>query len=324
MILLTGCTGFVGRHVLRQLLKDAGYNEIAVLVNRTLPLFSSNSGIRVIRGGLDSIGAHYERFSGITGIVHLAVKNRDEDNTGFDRVNIEGVRRIIGLGEKMQIKRLIYISSTGVYGHGNFCHASENTTRNPDTPFSKSKFMAEELLKNAEFQVVVLRHRFLIGEGDQYVVPGFIKVIKKMPFLPGAGKARISFVDVEDMARVIAFMTGHPHIPRKYEEYHVTNGEDLNVAEALQTITRLFSLKARRKIPIPFFPVYALLRIREKLSGSPPDVQGKDKLTSHRIAFLGRHNHFSNSKLREMMPRFVFRTFEESLTFANKYYAAYA
>ncbi len=320
MILLTGATGFIGQHVLTELLERFPGNPVCVLVNRRDVWPLSQQHIRIVTGGLEQLNAQSFRTP-LTCIIHLASKNIDKDGTGFRQTNVEGTRQIIELAEKNPGVKIIYLSSTGVYGHHAFNNADESTPKDPDTALSKSKFEAEELLRRTGLPVCILRHRFVTGEGDRYVVPGFMKAIRRLPFLPDGGKAFTSIIDVRDLSYLIGYLSRTEW--KGCVEYIATNGEELSIACIFEIISRTFTLTGRKKISLPWKPVYSLVRLREKLLQIDPEQAKGRGLNSLQVGFLGRNNRFSNQRVKDLIPGYVFRTFEESVRGAKDYYSQF-
>ncbi|MEE8525032.1 MAG: NAD-dependent epimerase/dehydratase family protein, partial [Thermoanaerobaculia bacterium] len=141
MIVVTGGSGFLGRHVVGAL--AAGEVPVRALDLRFGDDFAESApGVEMLRG--DFLDGDFLRpaLAGADTVVHLASKNVDHDGSGFEQVNVEGTRRLCAVAAAAGVRRLIYVSSVGIYGHGVHSDADESTPVRPDTPFSRSKAAA--------------------------------------------------------------------------------------------------------------------------------------------------------------------------------------
>jgi 2-alkyl-3-oxoalkanoate reductase len=315
MIFITGATGFVGSHVLKELLGLRETGNICMLTHRQTPA-SSLSGIKTVQADITGLSGLSEVLSGTRCIIHLAAVHSESNPDELIRVNVKGMESVIALAHSLQVEKIIYLSSTGVYGHGNHYLATEETPKRPDTGFSQSKYKAESLLRESGIPAIILRHRFVTGQGDKYVIPGFMQAFQKMPFMVNGGRARLSFIDAGDLAGIIARFATATTPVNGCREFHVTSGETVTVAQVLTVLgNRLFFRKPAR-FPLPLQPLYTLLKLKQWISRS----KGEKGLTPLRLKFLGTDNHFSNEKLVKEFPGLTFKSFEESIAGAADYY----
>jgi 2-alkyl-3-oxoalkanoate reductase len=319
MVLITGASGFVGQHVLKEILYSEGNRPVYALANKK-PIDSADLSVRIITGGLQEIHLKHELLSDVDCIVHLAAKNTGSTREEFYEINVEGTNNIIRLARRINA-RIIYISSTGVYGHKSFMNAAESTPKCPDTDFSRSKYQAELALKESGLPVLILRHRFIIGQGDRFVIPAFIKAYQKLPFRINNGRNMLSFIDVGDLARIIAQFCLNGWNSDEMIEYHVTNGEKISLREVEKKISSVFNISGKKKVSVNYIVASLIIRIGSML----PAMTGQQKVASilNRLKFLIYHNHFSNEQLASVLNNFSFSSFEESLLKSKLYYSKY-
>ena len=317
MILLTGGTGFVGSVVMQKLAQYYPETKVIALRHRNTENLKENGQFRVLAGSLQELSLHKAELRGVKTLIHLASKNIDTDGTGFDAVNVEGMRRLMVLSESIGVKRAIYLSSTGVYGHASFLDADETTPTHPDTPLSRSKCKAEQIIQSYAgrgMETLVLRHRFVIGEADRHVLPRFIKAAQKLPFWLKKGRACLSFIDVEDLAQIIlrfAFLSEWLW-SKNGQVFHVTNGENVSLRCLIETISEAYAINKQR-FNMPYLPLYALVRAREILLGIDPESKNAGNLSSIRLKLISQDNHFSNAKLMALFPDLGFKKIEETI-----------
>ena len=301
MIFLTGAAGFIGRHVVRSLV-DVGAPFRVLLSRPNADFEAAFPGVETVVGDLLDPEVLDRGLADARAVIHLASKNVDTDGQGFERVNVEGTRQLLARAMAAGVERLVYVSSVGVYGHGAHLRASETTPLHPDTPFSRSKAAAEGLLLDARdrLEVVILRHRFVHGEGDRAVIPRLLKAAQKYPFWISGGRARMSLVWAPDLARVArGFALGDWAAESESPIYHVTDGRETTYREVVTALCDRLGKKPPR-ISIPFPLLYWPVRLREKLLGIDPEVS-KASITSIRLELVAQDNHFSSHKLESLI-----------------------
>ena len=200
-MLVTGGTGFLGRHLVESLL--AAGRRVAVL-GRTSAVGLEARGVRFIRASLDDAPAVTRACAGVETVFHVAAKvgvwGRYED---YFRTNVLGTRAILDGCRVHGVKRLVYTSTPSVVYNGrDLAGADESlpfTTRCP-SPYPLTKAMAErEVLaaNSPSLRTIALRPHLVWGVGDPHLIPrvltraraGRLRII-------GAGTNRVDMVHV--------------------------------------------------------------------------------------------------------------------------------
>jgi nucleoside-diphosphate-sugar epimerase len=178
-ILVTGGTGFIGSHIVRELVE---HGEKVVIIDR-------NRDTRIMKSlgvNLDEVTVtqgdatdlvnlfHTMKKNEVNGVIHLAailsVKSAANPRLAFD-VNVKGVVNLLEVVRIMDVKRVIYISSGSVYGSSQYEPVDEEHPTNSDDLYSATKLFAEMWglnygkLYNLEF--VSLRLGYVYGSGQQ-------------------------------------------------------------------------------------------------------------------------------------------------------------
>jgi nucleoside-diphosphate-sugar epimerase len=284
-------------------------------------------GLEVRHGDLLDRDALARLLKGATGVVHLAAKNVDRDGSGFHSINVEGTEQLARAAAAAGVERFVYVSTVGVYGHGEHHEAVETTAVRPDTAFSSSKAAAERIVlrhhRAGSFASVILRHRFVYGEGDESVVPRLIRAARKYPFWIGGGRARLSFVLAQDFAEVVYRFLGEASAAPGPGDpvYHVTSGESLSNRQILKTICDAFGYTPPR-FSVPLWLLLGPLALRERLLGLDPE--SVDGISSLRLKLVARSNTFSNRRLLERFPDLVLTPFAEGFRQSLSYYRRFA
>lgn len=326
MILVTGANGFIGRHVVAALVK-AGVPHRALLSQPNAEFAQRFPTVTTLCGDLLDEAALADALTGVETVIHLAAKNIDHDGSGFERVNVEGTQRLCRLAAEAGVAKVFYLSSVGVYGHGAHRDSDEETPRHPDTPFSRSKAAAEDLVlahhRAGDFTGIVLRHRFVYGDGDRAVLPRLIRAARKYRFWIGGGRARMSLVSASDLAAVLVRLATAPALDLPpIPVYHITDGQPLTYRQLITEICQAFDFPVPR-VSIPFLLLYAPVRLRERLLGIDPEVS-TSSITSIRLKFVAQDNSFSNRRLAHLLGDFTFTPFAEGFRRSLDYYSTFA
>jgi len=324
MIFLTGASGFIGQYVFR-LLKKRGEKIRILLPESEKDKAGQFSGADILPGELNDENVIEEGMKGCRAVVHLAGKNIDTDGSGFQKINVEGTRNLCRKAAEAGAGIFIYLSSVGVYGHHRHFNADESLPVQPDTAFSRSKADAEQIVldhhRAGDFQGVVLRHRFVYGEGDRHVIARMIRAARKYPFLISRGRATVSMILVDDLAEIISRMINSPP-DGDSPVYHVTDGEPVRYRDIIYTLCQAYGFKPPR-FSIPFALLYYPLLIKEKITGSDPETAASS-LSSIRIMLVGVHNSFSNTKLIQRYPDLKLQPFKTAFGQLKTYYQQFA
>jgi dihydroflavonol-4-reductase len=207
-VLVTGATGFLGRHLVAALV--ARGDDVVILARSTIRL-PGGSAVTVRQGDIldaDSVRAAAE---GCDGVYHCAGRvSRDPDDALLLwRTHVEGTRTVLTAARDAGARRAVVASTSGIVGMSEDpAHVAREDDATPYKliqrfPYYRSKLYAEQeaLRLNAEgFSVVAVNPSLLLGPGDVYgSSTGDVKKFLdgKVPAIPGGG---LSYVDARDAA----------------------------------------------------------------------------------------------------------------------------
>lgn len=221
-ILITGGAGYVGYSVVRRLLDDVDHlHSITIYDNLARKNYSfftearfDHKPIRFVQADILDSRSLAQALEGIDCVIHLAAKVTtpadDSDAHAFDQVNQWGTAQVAMAIERSDVKRVIYVSSIAVYGHGDE-HFTEASTPRPFSVYGRSKLDGERQIGvlNSERELYVLRSANVYGYNPAYRTDA---VINKFMFsanfhnrvqVYGSGEQVRSFVHVDKLAGVI-------------------------------------------------------------------------------------------------------------------------
>lgn len=215
--LVTGGAGFIGSNIVEELLKR-GYS-VRVLDNfatgKRENLKEFNKDIELIEGDIRSFHIVQQAVKGIDIILHQAalpsVPRSIKDPITSNEVNVVGTLNILEAAKDAGVKRVVYASSSSVYGDNPELPKHEEMMPNPLSPYAVSKLAGEKYCSVYSrlygIETVALRYFNVFGPrqdpNSQYsaVIPLFIKAIKndKQPTIFGDGTQSRDFTYVANV-----------------------------------------------------------------------------------------------------------------------------
>jgi nucleoside-diphosphate-sugar epimerase len=218
-VLVTGGAGFIGSHLVDGLLAvDA---KVRVLDNFATGhrenLAAVASKIEIIDGDIRDEDACAKACKGVSLVFHQAalgsVPRSIEDPATSIVVNVSGTANIFAAARDAGVKRIVYASSSSVYGDNEALPKREGQEGAPLSPYAVSKWMNEELAnvfaRCYGMTFVGLRYFNVYGARQDpngpyaAVIPKFFAAIAKgvAPTIYGDGKQMRDFTYVSDVAR---------------------------------------------------------------------------------------------------------------------------
>ncbi|MGB9736035.1 MAG: NAD-dependent epimerase/dehydratase family protein [bacterium] len=251
-VFVAGGTGYIGSHVIDQLLKD-GY-KVRALVRKGSEYKLMNRDVEFVYGAIDDPASLNNALEGCEAIIYLIGLIREFPSRGisFELAHVQGVRYIYERAKVYGIKRWIHISANGV---------------KPDTKYGyiRTKYRAEEYIKAQDLNYTILRPSVVFGNETDNTV-NFVNTIKHtielVPFfvpIIGNGEYQLQPIHVEDIARVISMIIDKPETFNK--TYSLCGQKTLSYNEIVDIITNKFNLKKKMKLHLPV----SLLKLSARL-----------------------------------------------------------
>lgn len=202
-VLLAGGTGFIGGRVLNALL-DRGH-EVNLVVHRTTPEVPEGPAVRYHRCDLSdpvnfrSAGFKAQAAMNVAG--QLRLPGIEEER--YWKVHYEATKHILEECKRFNLKRLVQVSTTGVYGVTGKSPAAEEGPIRPSDIYEQTKWEAEryarEYCAGDGLELVVARPSLVYGPGDRHLL-GLFRAIKSGYFrIIGDGQNLVHPVYVDDL-----------------------------------------------------------------------------------------------------------------------------
>ncbi len=233
IVVVTGATGFVGRHLV------AGLADAGVKVRPVVRANRPDAPAGAVVATLDDAQGWASVLAGADAVVHLAAHNpgpaarlRRSDPDAFRRVNVDGTALLADEVEKAGVPRFVFASSARVYGGAEASSFAEEETGSPADPYGRSKRDAEAALRHRLSRTgwTILRPPAVYGPGHGGIVGLLARAVGTGLPLPLEGaQARRSLLYVGNLVSAIRASIEAPAAVDKV--FNVTDGEALTYAE---------------------------------------------------------------------------------------------
>lgn len=279
-LLFTGASGFLGYNT-RPIL-DKMYDV------HTIGLTDDDDIKFNIAKEAPPINTHYDVVLHAAGKAHTVPKTTSEAQVFFD-VNYQGTVNLCQALERVGLPNaLIFISTIAVYGCEYGDLITEEHPLNGETPYAKSKIMAEKYLtewcaKNG-VTLGILRPSLLAGKNAPGNLGAMVNGIKNGFYMNIAGgKVKKSILMAEDIAHLLPLLEEKGGVYNVCDSYQPTFGE-ISVSVAKQ-------LGKHKPISIPYWMAWCMAKVGDLLGSKAP-------INSYKLEKMTKSLTFSNQKAR--------------------------
>ena len=220
---VTGASGFIGQHLVRQLLRTKGCLVYCLVRDEKKMPDDLRHSTKILKGDGSALGQYAEKIQSCDIIFHVGGKATLGDGDGYKRDNIEFTDSLISICEKSKkLKRFVFTSTVGAVDRSKFdpCDAplTESAVPNPMSDYGKSKLVCEQHLEASNLPYVIVRPVLVYGPGmrRQSHLRTFIDAVEK-----GSAYSRfnfpgtLSFIHVNDLVGALILLARHPGAVRQ-------------------------------------------------------------------------------------------------------------
>ncbi|HPD02505.1 MAG TPA: NAD(P)-dependent oxidoreductase [Eubacteriales bacterium] len=256
---VVGICGFIGSHLACRLYDEGlevfGLDFSSKTRNERLAKLIESGEVKVVQGDLTSYD--FGALGAADYVYQVAGKvSAWGDIRDFDRVNVDGTRRVIDYAKSVSAKCFLYLSSVAVYGYRGYVDLPEEAEKIPmDNPYSLSKLKAETMVmsycRDIGQNYVVIRPGNVYGEYDMTSSYDIYRLVKKgqMPVVD-QGSHKSCFVYGGNLADGICRASLTPSAYN--EDYNLTDGAGETLKEYLTHVANAFGVNPKfMSLPAP-------------------------------------------------------------------------
>ena len=256
-VTVTGGAGFIGSHLVDRLVE--GQNDVTVLDDLSSGSRSNLSHhkerVALIEASVLDASAVEAAVRGAQYVFHLATRNVRmslRQPSAVHEVNVDGTYNVLKAAAAARVKRLLYCSSSEVYGSAVAVPMTEDDPFRPETIYGASKlageYYAHVFHRSGWLETVVARPFNTYGPREHYafdqgeVIPRF--VLRALAGLPpgihGDGSQTRDFTYVEETAGYLAALMASE--PARGQTFNICRGEEVAIREIALRIAQLTGL----------------------------------------------------------------------------------
>jgi nucleoside-diphosphate-sugar epimerase len=273
---VTGATGFIGSHLVEELVRR-GF-DVTCLVRWTSDLkWIDNLDVRILYGDCEDMNSLLQIPQDIDYVFHLAGVTKARREEDFFCVNVNGTKNLLQAVTSRipKVKRIVYLSSLAAAGpSSNRAPLNELAVPCPVSSYGRSKLQGEEVVMSYGdmLPVTIIRPPAVYGPRDKDFFVLF-KMLKK-GFYPYWGKCYYSVLYIDDLVRGIvmaAFME-----KALGGTYFLSDGKVYTTEDLVDEIEHVLNINAvKMRVPMPIVSI--LVGFAEKF-GKKASILNRDKL----------------------------------------------
>lgn len=259
-VLVTGGAGFIGSHVVEHLVHNGAY--VRILDNFSTGKYENimhlQEHIEIIEGDITDYQTCLKATEGIAIIFHLAaqvsVPGSVDDPQYCFKTNIDGTINLLEAARLNNCKRLVFSSSSTVYGCQDGTFIEDKTPVKPESPYGLSKLIGEMLCRQYYdvygIETVSMRYFNVYGQRQDpaapyaAVVAKFLECMQYNKPIPiyGDGYQTRDFVTVEEVAKANLLFGMLPEEIICGNVYNIATGKSMNLFELAEMLRQEFPL----------------------------------------------------------------------------------
>ncbi|MBP7087998.1 MAG: NAD(P)-dependent oxidoreductase [Candidatus Omnitrophica bacterium] len=254
-ILITGATGFIGRHLVKTLVKSDKYNIfcLARSVKKAKIFLPPEAKIIYTDINQNLLASSCLPKEKIDIIFHCAGYVSNKNPSLLKKINIEGTENICRLSLEIGVERMIYLSSVAVVSGNKEVPLKEDLPYRASNIYGESKIEAEKKVleyRKQGLKAVIIRPCMVYGEDEPHVLP-YLLFLLRHRFLPliDKGRGKLHLVYVKNVVEAMIFALDK----QKFLEdtFFIADNEVLSVQEVFSIFTE--AIKAKNPFCLPDF-----------------------------------------------------------------------
>lgn len=247
--LVTGGAGFIGSNIVKELVKRHQKVKVIDRADAQNNLAEIKEKIEYVSGNIADLKFMQKEFQGIDIVIHQAAGGLIEDPLSSYKVNLTGILNVLLAARDNKVKRVVYASSSAVYGNNPAPLKKEDMALKPLSPYAISKvideYYARIFFELYGLETVGLRYFNVYGPGQDpnglytSVVPKFILAILqgKRPAIYGRGNQLRDFIYVQNVVEANLLAAIRPNIGG--EVFNIAGGKSYNLNQLVAALNKI-------------------------------------------------------------------------------------
>lgn len=274
-ILVTGGTGFLGKHLATALLE--GGHQVHILGRNFAQAEALIAqGAKPIVADLRDKPAVYAACAAMDVVYHVGALSAPwGKRTDFYDINVGGTEAVLAGCQAHGVRRLIYVSSPSVIFNGRDQYSVSEDVGYPHrftSIYALTKKLGEDRVNAASgLETVIFRPKAIFGPGDQALLPRLIAAArqKRLPQI-GDGRNLVDLTYVENVVSALLLARETPTVVGK--TYTITNDEHIPLWDVVRSILKRLHLSTHlRQLPLSVVLAAAsFMEMRATLTGREP------------------------------------------------------
>ena len=244
-VLITGATGFIGKHLVKALVEDGHYCRCLVRETSDIDDLAKLDNIELVYGDIVNKDSIEKTTKNIQLVYHLAsqIGKHGVSEDQFYSTNINGTRNLLAASSNGDVKQFVFCSTPGVQGKG-YSQASETLLYNPPHIYEQTKCEAERLVlkfhQERNLPVTIIRPDFVYGPGDLRRLSLYRAIRDKRFYVIGNGKSFLHPTYIDDVIQ--GFLLVANNIVAFGQIYNIAGPRPLTVEEYARTIAQTLNV----------------------------------------------------------------------------------
>lgn len=238
-VAITGGTGFIGRHLVKELL-DRGHEVVVI----SRGLYTRGTGIpahanlNYVRANVTDASQLTRAFAGCIAMVHCAGTSEDPSQT-FQQVHVEGARSAVNAARQAGVQKFVLVS---------YLHARPNVR----SAYHTTKWEGEEIVRQSGLNYTILKAGLVYGAGD-HLLNNLGNLLRKLPVFATVGlrEKTVRLIAVEDLVAVILAALTDDRLARR--TVAVVGPEEFPFSVAARRIANVMGKPSLLVLPFPVF-----------------------------------------------------------------------
>ena len=255
-VFVTGATGFVGREIVKQLVA-AGHQVRALVREGSEEKLKTHAGVEIVHGDVTDRASLEGALEASDAVIHLVGIIREFPGRGitFKKLHVQATENIVEACREQNVSRYLHMSSNG-------------TRMDGSTVYHKTKWQAEELVRNSDLEWTIFRPSLIFGPGSEFVAM-LSELIRRAPMVPviGDGRYRMQPVAVAQVAESFVKALQMPETIGK--TYQLGGAESYSYDEILDLTGEAMGKSKVSKIHQPMFMMKPMIKLLEGFEQFP-------------------------------------------------------